>query len=325
MKASFHLIANSAARGTILPYSGTFAIMSTQIHALNVPAHYSLYGTCHAHGWKYLAPFVWNDEHEELSFAARAGKQSVDLVCSQDKKRIHVAVTSLHRLRASEATHLLTTVRRALDMDREMTPLIEAAQKAGPQFVRLLRSGAGRMLRGMSLWEDAAKTLFTTNCTWALTVKMTEAACSEKFGSPTPSGRFPFPPPEVFAARSHAELKKLIPVGYRAEYLHALATRFATDANLLKMDDGGADPDDAYELARTLRGFGDYAASHLIIMAGYFHRIPVDTVVTNILIEAYRTRNARSFAERHYRTWGKYRWWGLKLDQMLRYSNWIGD
>jgi 3-methyladenine DNA glycosylase/8-oxoguanine DNA glycosylase len=299
--------------------------MPTHTHMLNIPASYSLFATCHAHGWMYLAPFEWDDEREELKLAALAGRHAVDVVCAQGKRGIRVSITSGRRLSNDGTDRLLTAIRRTLDLDRETTQLAAVARKAGSDFTRLLRNGAGRMLRGLSLWEDAAKTLFTTNCSWALTVKMAEAACSEKFGSPAPSGRFPFPPPEVFTGRSHPELKKLMPVGYRAEYLHAVATRFATDPSLLKMDNGGVDPDDAYELARSLRGFGDYAASHLIIMAGHFHRIPVDTVVTNFLTEAYRTRNARGFAERHYRAWGKYRWWGLKLDQMRRYSNWIGD
>jgi N-glycosylase/DNA lyase len=290
-----------------------------------VPAHYSLFATCHAHGWLYLAPFEWDDAREELSLAAQASGQAVDIVCAQDKHGILVTITTGRRLSKDGLDRLLASIRRALDLDRETTPLAAAARVAGTDFTRLLRNGAGRMLRGLSLWEDAAKTLFTTNCSWSLTVKMAEAACSGKFCSPAPSGRFPFPPPEAFAGRSHLELKNLLPVGYRAEYLRALAARFSTDASLLKMDDGGFDPVDAYELARSLRGFGDYAASHLIIMAGYFHRIPVDTVVTNFLTEAYRTRNARSFAERHYRAWGKHRWWGLKLDQMRRHSNWIGD
>ena len=292
---------------------------------MDIPARYSLHATCHAHGWKYLAPFEWDDARAELSLAARAGAQSVDVACVQDKRRIRVVITSRRRLRKEGLDRLLTSIRRALDLDRETAPLVAAARVAGADFGRLLRDGAGRMLRGLSLWEDAAKTLFTTNCSWSMTVRMAAAACSGEFGTPAPSGRFPFPPPEALAGKSHPELRKLMPVGYRAEYLHALATRFATDASLPRMDDGGVSPDEAYELARGLRGFGDYAASHLIIMAGYFHRIPIDTVVTDFLTEAYRARNARSFAERHYRAWGKYRWWGLKLDQMRRYSNWIGN
>jgi 3-methyladenine DNA glycosylase/8-oxoguanine DNA glycosylase len=319
-------VANFPRNGKIsIDLQGTEGSMPTQTHTMETPPHYSLFATCHAHGWKYLAPFEWNDARDELRFATLAGRQAVDVVCAQDKRGIRVAITSSRRLSTAGLGRILTSIRRALDLDRETTPLAAAARVAGADFTRLLHNGAGRMLRGLSLWEDAAKTLFTTNCSWSLTVKMAEAACSEKFGSPAPSGRFPFPPPEMLAARSHPELKKLMPVGYRAEYLHALATRFATDASLLQMDNGGADPGGAYELARSLRGFGDYAASHLIIMAGHFHRIPVDTVVTNFLVEAYRTRNARSFSERHYQAWGKYRWWGLKLDQMRRYSNWIGD
>ena len=75
-----------------------------------------------------------------------------------------------------------------------------------------------------------------------------------------------------------------MPVGYRADYLHSLAGRFASGGGLARIDDSGLCFEDAYKLARSLRGFGDYAASHLLIMAGHFNNIPVDTVVTGFLM-----------------------------------------
>ena len=71
--------------------------------------------------------------------------------------------------------------------------VLKAAENAGAEYVQLIRKGAGRLLRSPTLWEDAAKTLFTTNCTWALTRKMCEAVCSRAFIEPAPSGRYPFP------------------------------------------------------------------------------------------------------------------------------------
>ena len=230
------------------------------------------------------------------------------------------------RIRSLKARRwILASTRRSLDLERDATELYAAARAAGPDYEKLVRTGAGRTLRGLTLWEDATKTLFTTNCSWSLTVKMAQAACSAKFVPASPSGQFPFPQPKAFSRHTADELRQALPVGYRAGYLRSLAIRFETDRGLALLDNGGVPFDKAYRLARSLHGFGDYAASHLLIMAGMFDNIPVDTVVTGFLKRTHGARKVESFAERKYHHWGRNRWWGLKLDQMRRRLNWIGD
>ena len=50
------------------------------------------------------------------------------------------------------------------------------------------RLGAGRMLRSPTAFEDAVKTLCTTNCSWSLTKVMVGKLVSE-FGSVSSDGR----------------------------------------------------------------------------------------------------------------------------------------
>ena len=42
-------------------------------------------------------------------------------------------------------------------MDLDISPVLKTAEKAGPEYVQLIKKGAGRLLRSPTLWEDAAK------------------------------------------------------------------------------------------------------------------------------------------------------------------------
>jgi hypothetical protein len=63
----------------------------------------------------------------------------------------------------------------------------------------------------------------------------------------------------------------------------------------------------------------------MLILTGYYAKIPVDTVVVSYLKENHRVRKPQSFIDRHYRKWGKYKWWGMKLEKILLQKNWLGD
>ena len=78
-------------------------------------------------------------------------------------------------------------------------------------------------------------------------------------------------------------------------------------------------------MVRQLKGFADYATAHLLVLAGYYNEIPIDTVIVSYLKKNHRVRKPKSFIDRHYRRWGKYKWWGLKLEKMLKRQNWLGD
>jgi len=289
------------------------------------PANYDLYMTCHAHGWKNLAPFSWDDETGALHFSVLIDKSSVDIECCQIRSKIKSRILAHKKLSASRLNAVRKMIYRSLCLDVDTRLLMEKAEKVAPEFGALVRKGAGRLLRAPTLWEDAAKTLFTTNCTWALTQKMCKALCTEKFVQPTPSGICPFPHPQTLAAYLPERLKKLAPVGYRARYLTALAECFAKDPYLENLESDGHDYHAADRIVRALQGFADYGCAHLLVLTGYFEKIPVDTTVVSFLKKNYRVRKPRSFIARHYRKWGKDRWWGYKLDRMLARQNWIGQ
>jgi 3-methyladenine DNA glycosylase/8-oxoguanine DNA glycosylase len=299
--------------------------MSSRLQfSLDCPEHYDLHATCHAHGWKYLAPFRWDKLKATLYVAALLKKDAADIEISQRGKKLSVEIVSHKKLSASDRTLLVKNLRRSLDIDRPTGELLALCDKHGKPYGKLVRGGAGRLLRSLTLWEDAAKTLFTTNCTWALTLKMAEGVCSEKFSTPTPSGYFPFPEPQAILKKSSDQLRKLLPVGYRAPYFHALAIEFSNNPTLNDIETS-VDPALALEAAHELHGFGPYAASHLLIMAGHFNYVPVDTWVSGFVRQAFGAKDAKSFCLKRYNRWDRYAWWGLRLDQMLKEKNFLGE
>lgn len=290
------------------------------------PVYYSLHKTCHAHGWKNLAPFSWDDETQTLSFAMLSENNPLDVSVRQNRKFLDVEILSHNTLKERALSQAKGMIRRSLGLDLDISPVLKAAEKAGSEYVRLIQQGAGRLLRSPTLWEDAAKTLFTTNCTWALTRKICSAVCSAAFTDPAPSGLHPFPSSDRLTDYSAPDLKSMLPIGYRAEYLHELCDRFSIDSNFEGLETKGYDYRHADKIVRRSKGFADYACAQLLVFAGYYNEIPVDTTVVAFIKRNHpRIRKHKSFIDRRYRKWGRYKWWGYKFDTMLARQNWIGD
>lgn len=293
--------------------------------SLAAPEWFDLFAVCHTHGWTYLDPFEWDDESNILRFTFSAEGESVDIAISQINRNIEAQVRSAKHLNLSQKRKAKAAVVRVLSLQEDVSALAAIAEKVGSAQMGLIKRGAGRLLRGASLWEDAAKTLFTTNCSWALTQKMCEKVCSINFSSPSPSGRFPFPAPSALSNKSIEDLRRKIPIGYRAEYLHHLAHAFSNNSGLSGLEYGSESYKEAYKKVSRLKGFGSYATTHLLVLAGYYEQIPVDSEVTSFIKKNYKCRNVSSFVHRHFAPWGRYKWWGLKFDKMLRRQNWLGD
>ena len=290
------------------------------------PPYYNLDTTCRAHGWKNLAPFSWHDDTQTLSFAMNVVQDALDVSVCQNRESLDTVIISPKNLNQTAINHTKAMIRRSLGLDLDIAPVLKAAKKAGPEYVQLIKKGAGRLLRSPTLWEDAAKTLFTTNCTWALTQKMCKAACSSTFAEPTPSGIYPFPCPDRLRAYPAKQLKTMLPIGYRGEYLKELGDRLSKDPSLEGLEVNGYDYGRADQVVRRSKGFADYACSQLLVFAGYYNEIPVDTTVVAFLKRNHpRVRRHQSFIDRRYRKWGPYKWWGYKFDTMLARQNWIGD
>jgi 3-methyladenine DNA glycosylase/8-oxoguanine DNA glycosylase len=283
-----------------------------------LPPYYDLAWTCQMHGWRHLAPFTWSEADASLSLALWVDGKAIDVVAWQEREALVTTIGSDRPLRAGVLRTVTGAIRRSLGLEVDTAHLHRVAAKAGPRYAALVRQGAGRLLRCPTVWEDAAKTLFTTNCSWALTEKVCRAICSPRFVPASPAGVYPFPPPEVFAHASPDALRGVMPIGYRAPSLIALARRCVADPGLGGIEGGGVSLEAATQLVSQMTGFGPYATCHLLVLAGHFGEIPFDSVVAAYVAQHFRTRNPRRFLARRYQGWGSDRWWGMKLEQILR-------
>ena len=175
-------------------------------------------------------------------------------------------------------------VRHLLALDRDLSGFYALA--AEDDELTWATTGAGRMIRSATVYEEIVKTICTTNCSWALTTKMV-ATLVERLGSPAvgaPSsgarGRA-FPTPQAMASVDEDFYRDVVRAGYRGPYMIALARSVATgDLDVESL--GRASPDELSDDELDLRlqalpGVGPYAAAHIMLMLGRYSRLILDS------------------------------------------------
>ncbi|VFQ46401.1 hypothetical protein [Desulfoluna butyratoxydans] len=296
--------------------------MTTTTLSLTCPDDYSLETLCLTHGWRQLRPFHWEEDAGFLRYVLHTGARSVDLLISQAGDTLAVEVTGDSPLAEEERAALKTALTTMLALDRETATIKRLAHKTSEAHATLVAQGAGRLLTAPTAWENAAKTLLTTNCSWVLTRKMAEALCSTAFTEPAPSGRCPFPAPAEVNRFSAEELKTLAPVGYRSVYLKALAHCFVANPGLETLLSGGRlSHGEAGAQISKFKGFGEYARIHLMTLLGFYGEIPVDSVVRGYMKAVHGVTDIPPFLDAQYGDWGANRWWKFKMESMLLGKN----
>ena len=184
---------------------------------------------------------------------------------------------------AEEGEGILRSVRYVLRLDEDLSPFYELASK-DPELAWVTR-GAGRMVRGATVFEDVVKTLCTTNCAWSATTRMIHALV-EHLGERAPGapetgplGRA-FPTPEAMAAAGEDFYKDVVRAGYRGRYLVALSRSVVEGTLDLEAFDVPAEELPDEELERrllALPGIGPYAAAHVMTMLGRYSRLVLDS------------------------------------------------
>ena len=129
------------------------------------------------------------------------------------------------------AAALTATVRRMLCLEDDLRGFY-AAVADDPQLSWAAR-GAGRMLRGATVFEDVVKTVCTTNCAWSATERMIGALVG-RLGEPAAgappggvAGRA-FPTPAAMSAAGNEFYAGVVRAGYRGPYLREIARRVTT-------------------------------------------------------------------------------------------------
>jgi N-glycosylase/DNA lyase len=195
-----------------------------------------------------------------------------------------IHVTTSPAVEGDDRTVLERRVRWMLRLEEDFTPFHALlASLAGCE--RPVQRGEGRLLRSWDFFEDAVKTLCTTNTTWAQTRSMVTRLV-DRYGERGENGSA-FPEPARLAAATELELRAL-GLGYRAGAVLALAAAITEGA----LPREGADwstlaSDELQTRLLELRGVGPYAAANLRMLLGRYDRLAIDSWLRRAVRDAW--------------------------------------
>jgi 3-methyladenine DNA glycosylase/8-oxoguanine DNA glycosylase len=174
---------------------------------------------------------------------------------------------------------LREVVARMLNLDEDLSGLYAAA-KADDGLAWVAR-GAGRMFRSPTVFEDVAKTICTTNCTWTATERMVGALVRE-LGEESAGGfGRAFPTPAAMASAPESFYRDVVRAGYRGAYLRRLAADVASGSldleELLQADPDELPDEEVAARLLALPGVGPYAAAHVMMLLGRHSRLILDS------------------------------------------------
>lgn len=264
-----------------------------------------------SHGWFDLPPFSYEREGGVLrthvaSHPARGERgKSHELVFRIRGGKLESGSEGL------DGSSLRAIARRVFSLDLDFADAARALA-VEPALAAALERRSARMLRAPTIFEDAVKMLFTTNCTWAATrgmvIRLIEVAGA---------GGRAFPTAESVAGFSTRSLEARVRCGYRAQALSAFAKRVASGKlDLSAWEDASRSSDDLRESIVAERGFGPYAAEGLMRILGRHDFFAIDSWIRQQYRRRYRgpaRATDRSIARRYAR-FGAHRGLALWLE-----------
>ncbi len=232
----------------------------------------------HSHGWSQLLPMLWEEEQGLLLRTEQVGKAAVELEFRQaDDQGVELTVASGAPLSRAECDAVVARARWMLALDEDLAEFYRLCH-TDPHLAHVPSEGQGRLLRSPTVFEEAVKTICTTNTTWAQTKGMVQRLV-DKLGQPSPvSMRSAFPAPEAIAAAGEPVLTDEVRLGYRAPYVRQLAQQVV--AGELDLEAMRSSSEATVELRRQLlqiKGIGPYAAATLLVLLGRYDYIGVDS------------------------------------------------
>ncbi|HUK95975.1 MAG TPA: hypothetical protein VLU96_13105 [Gaiellaceae bacterium] len=233
-----------------------------------------LWRTLSSHGVADLLPNVLDEKARVLETTLPLPRGSARTIRIGTGERGRALVDG-EDVAARDAAVLEETARYMLRLDADLSGFYEAARD-DPDLAWAC-SGAGRMLRSPTVFEDVVKTICTTNCAWSATVRMATALVSE-LGLEAPDGRRTFPAPEAMAEASEGFYKDAVRAGYRGPYLRSIAAEVAEGSlDLESLNDPELPDDEVAERLLALPGCGPYATAHMMMLLGRNSRLILDS------------------------------------------------
>lgn len=280
---------------------------------LTLPARtpFSLSAVVRSHGWADLAPFAWNLDAGELTRVERLASGCVVSLLVREAEG-GVTVEASAPLDEAEREEVARKARWMLGLEQDYAAFYALARRA-PELAHVERGAKGRLLRSPTLFEDVVKTILTTNTSWAGTVRMAGALVS-RFGAalPTDPSRRAFPTPGQLAASDEEAFRSEAGLGYRAPYVLELARSVASgELALEQLRRSDLPTDQLREQLLAIKGVGDYAAAHLLILLGRYDFVPVDSWARRMVSREWYDGQpvGRAEVEGAFERWGA--WQGL--------------
>jgi len=273
-----------------------------------------LWRTLISHGMVSLPPMALDEtaRHLELTLPMDGSRpRTVRVAARGSDARIDVFGP---KPKAGEVKEIKRSVGHVLRLDEDLSPLYIAVQD--DRDLRWAASGAGRMIRSPTVFEEVVKTICTTNCSWSLTETMVSRLV-ENLGRPAPGvphrgpwGRA-FPTPPAMAGEDEAFYREVVRAGYRAPYFIALAESVANGSvELEELAHAPAEeiPDEEVERRLlALPGVGPYAAAHIMMMLGRYSRLILDSWTRPKYARLVGRKTIKdSTIERRFRRYGPY-------------------
>ena len=239
------------------------------------PRDFSFRRTVASHGWYQLPPFGLDTDKWELSRVIDVGKKQPVTIYLTERKN-DVRVRSSRSLNTAEAAKVLRDARHVLRLDDNLLDFYLITGN-DPEFSWIGKQGAGRLLRSPTVFEDLVKMICTTNCSWALTLKMVRGLV-DNLGRETAEGRRTFPTAQAMASMPLKFFVDEVRAGYRAPYLKELADRVASgELNVEEWLSSELPTRDLLKQMKGVKGVGDYAAENLLKLLGRYDGLALDS------------------------------------------------
>ena len=205
----------------------------------------------------------------------------------------------------ADLERLSSQVAHILRLDEDLTPFYEAA--ADDPELSWVTSGAGRLLRSPTVFEDVVKTICTTNCAWSATVRMVSALVTE-LGEESDRSRRAFPTATAMAEAPEDFYREVVRAGYRGAYLRSLAASVASGE--LDLEQLWRDPElpdeEVEQRLLALPGVGPYAAAHVMMLIGRYTPLVLDSWTRPTYARMNGRKASDRTIQRRFRRYGRY-------------------
>ena len=291
---------------------------------LTIRLHHSPGFAAWSHGWAFLAPF--SEDGDYLRWAVslpKAGPRHVSLRWSDASNTVRIGIPG-NKVGDVDRRFIRSSVRWMFRADEDFSEFWRLCRGHGV-LRHCKTSQTGALLRCPTVFEDVVKTICTINAHWRNTKRMVANLC-RLFGEACPGDgeAFTFPDPDRLAAAAACDLQEA-KLGFRARYVSEFARRVANgDLDL----DAWRREEDAAALRATVlgvKGIGNYAANHLLMLLGHYDQIPCDSVVRAHLGISARVpqKEVERIAAKRYGHWGRFAYLAYKFERVFAEDNYV--